>query len=102
MVYYQASYIVTVNLFFFFFSFLAEPSSVWDLRFLTRDQTGTPCIGSEESSPLNHQESPLETVNLGFLCIFRDATPVVYLKFASKLVVLLMVHSRCDKRKLAP
>ena len=30
---------------------------------LTRDQTQTPCIGSLESQPLDHQESPRE----GFL-----------------------------------
>ena len=28
---------------------------------LTRDQTGSPCIGSVESQPLDHQQSPQVT-----------------------------------------
>ena len=44
--------------FSFSFSFLAVPRSMWDLSSLTRDQTRAPCIGSAESSPLDHQGSP--------------------------------------------
>ena len=35
--------------FFFFFFFLAVPHGAQDLRFLTRDPAGTPCIESSES-----------------------------------------------------
>ena len=35
--------------FFFFFLLLAILCSMWDLSAPTRDQTHTPCIGSEES-----------------------------------------------------
>ena len=38
-----------VIFFFFFFFFLAVPHGAQDLRFLTRDPTGTPCIESSES-----------------------------------------------------
>ena len=36
------------------------PPSMWDPSSLTRDQTYTPCIGSTESQPLDHQGIPLE------------------------------------------
>ena len=39
----------TLVLFLFFW-----PCCIWDLSFPTRDRTGTPCIGSTESSPLDH------------------------------------------------
>lgn len=34
---------------------------MWDLVFLTRDQTCTPCIESTESQPLGHHGSPSPT-----------------------------------------
>ena len=41
-----------------FFFFLAELHGIWNLSSLTRDQTHTPCSGSIESKPLDHQGSP--------------------------------------------
>ena len=38
----------------FFFLFLQQCCSMWDLSFLTRDPNGSPCFGSEESYPLDH------------------------------------------------
>lgn len=38
--------------------FSAVPCRVRDLRSLTRDRTCTPCSGSAESQPLDHQGSP--------------------------------------------
>ena len=43
----------------FCFYFLAAPCSIWDLSSPTRDRTLTPCTGSAESQPLDHQGSPL-------------------------------------------
>ena len=43
---------------FFVFS-LAVPRGMWDLSSPTRDRTHTPCLGSVESQPLDHQGSPL-------------------------------------------
>ena len=40
------------------FVFLAMPWGMWDLSFLTRDQTHVPCSGSIEYWSLDHQGSP--------------------------------------------
>ena len=50
------SHAVFVCLFFVFI--LATPRGMWDLSFPTRDETRTPCTGSMESWPLDHQGSP--------------------------------------------
>ena len=42
--------------------FLAVPCSMHDLSSPTRDRTRAPCGGSMESSPLDHQGSPWNTV----------------------------------------
>ena len=36
---------------------VAAPRNIWDLSYLTRNQTRASCVGSTESSPLNDQES---------------------------------------------
>ena len=41
----------------FFFFFLAVQPGTWDLSSSTRDWTRTPCLGSTESEPLDHQGS---------------------------------------------
>ena len=41
-----------------FFVFLAKPRGLWDLSSPTRDQTYTPCSGTIQSNPLDHQGSP--------------------------------------------
>lgn len=49
------------TLFFFFLQFLAIPLSMWDLSFLNRDQTCTPCFGNTKSQPQDHQGRPSST-----------------------------------------
>ena len=34
------------------------PDGMWDLSFLLRDHSCTPCTGSTEAQPLDHQGSP--------------------------------------------
>ena len=38
------------------------PHSMWDLSSLTKDPTCVPCIGTEESQPLDHQGSSLPEI----------------------------------------
>ena len=42
----------------FLFCFLAIQCDIWDVSFLTKDQTCAPCGGSAVSLPLDHQGSP--------------------------------------------
>ena len=44
-------FIEFVTIFLLFYVLVFWPQGMWDLRFLTRDQTRTPCIGSRS---LNH------------------------------------------------
>ena len=46
-------------LFHLLFIYLAAPDLSYNMRSLTRDRTQVPCIGSAESSPVDHQRSPL-------------------------------------------
>ena len=48
--------------FFFFFFFLTSLHGVWEFCSLTRDWTHTPCIGSVESSQLDHQGNPIHSL----------------------------------------
>ena len=52
----------------FFYNFILIFNLMWDLSSQTRDGTGTPCSGSSEFQPLDHQGSPPSSsseVNLG-------------------------------------
>ena len=88
-------------------NFLAAAPGMWDLSFLTRGQTCTPCIGSAESQPLDPQGSsfiiftghwgathgPLYSINSVFCDI--AAVEAMHLSFSS---VTQSCPTLCDPR----
>ena len=51
-----------INKFLLLLLFFATPCSMQNLSFLTKAQTHIPCIGSMDSWPLYHQETPHKQV----------------------------------------
>ena len=57
------------------------PDGMWDLSFLLRDHSCTPCTGSTESQPLDHREVPTTTLCGAQISTLERQLDIIYVGF---------------------